>query len=233
MLEPLSPKGKRPGRPAIWTRRRLSDGIRWRTRTGTPRRDVPERYRPWGRAYDLFRRWQRDGIWQRTSTELQARADAQDLITWDEPDDHGLGRSRRGLTTKLHLAAEQGQKPMSIVVTAGQRGDSPQFEPVLDKVRVPRMGPGRPRTRPARVRADKAYASRKTALTCADVESAAPSLTRPTRPTTERSDTTNLLSATKRHCWSPPSTNGCDRHATTSQAHTALTTAWPAVAARP
>jgi transposase len=78
-----------------------------------------------------------------------------------EPDDHGLGRSRGGLTTKLHLAVEQGQKPMSIVITAGQRGDSPQFEPVLKKVRVPRIGPGRPRTRPDRVRADKAYASWK------------------------------------------------------------------------
>ncbi|WP_246101108.1 hypothetical protein [Streptomyces cyaneus] len=32
-----------------------------------------------------------------------------------------LGRSRGGLTTKLHLAVEQGQKPMSIVITAGQR----------------------------------------------------------------------------------------------------------------
>ncbi|MFF7725880.1 IS5 family transposase [Streptomyces sp. NPDC008001] len=78
-----------------------------------------------------------------------------------EPDDHGLGRSRGGLTTKLHLAVEQGQKPMSIVITAGQRGDSPQFEPALNKVRVPRLGTGRPRTRPDRVRADKAYASRK------------------------------------------------------------------------
>jgi transposase len=78
-----------------------------------------------------------------------------------EPGDHGLGRSRGGLTIKLHLAVEQGQKPMSIVITAGQRGDSPQFEPVLNKVRVPRLGPGRPRTRPGRVRADKAYASRK------------------------------------------------------------------------
>jgi len=47
------------------------------------------------------------------------------------------------------------------VITAGRRGDSPQFEPVLEKVRVPRIGPGRPRTRPDRVRADKAYASRK------------------------------------------------------------------------
>ncbi|MGW4725452.1 IS5 family transposase [Streptomyces sp. NPDC004291] len=75
--------------------------------------------------------------------------------------DHGLGRSRGGFTTKLHLAVEQGQKPMSIVITAGQRGDSPQFEPVLEKVRVPRLGPGRPRVRPDRVRADKAYASRR------------------------------------------------------------------------
>lgn len=50
---------------------------------------------------------------------------------------------------------------MSIVITAGQRGDSPQFEPVMEKVRVSRPGSGRPRTRPRRVRADKAYASRK------------------------------------------------------------------------
>ncbi|MFD6423957.1 transposase [Streptomyces sp. NPDC060198] len=78
-----------------------------------------------------------------------------------EPGDHGLGRSRGGFTTKLHLAVEQSQKPMSIVVTAGQHGDSPRFEPVLKKVRVPRIGPGRPRVRPDRVRADKAYASRK------------------------------------------------------------------------
>ncbi|MEU6773777.1 transposase [Streptomyces sp. NPDC046759] len=50
---------------------------------------------------------------------------------------------------------------MSIVITAGQRGDSPQFEAVLGRIRVPRLGSGRPRTRPRRVRADKAYASRK------------------------------------------------------------------------
>ena len=76
-----------------------------------------------------------------------------------EPLDHALGRSRGGLTTKLHLGCEQGQKPLSIVLTAGQRGDSPQFIPVLDGIRVPRTV-GRPRTRPDRVLADKAYTSR-------------------------------------------------------------------------
>ncbi|MFB9849272.1 IS5 family transposase [Micromonospora andamanensis] len=73
---------------------------------------------------------------------------------------HALGRSRGGLTTKLHVACEQGKKPLSIVLTAGHRGDSPQFAAVLDGIRVPRLGPGRPRTRPDRVLADKAYTSR-------------------------------------------------------------------------
>lgn len=50
---------------------------------------------------------------------------------------------------------------MSIVITAGQRGDSPQFEPVLEKVRVPCIGLGRPRVHPDRARVDKAYASRR------------------------------------------------------------------------
>ncbi|MFD5815683.1 IS5 family transposase [Streptomyces sp. NPDC127038] len=192
-LKPLLPQGKKPGRPPTWTRRQLVDGIRWRTRTGAPWRDVPERYGPWDRVYDLFRRWQRGGTWKRIFVQLQAEADAKGLITWDvsvdstvarahqhaagarkkghcrrslpvesslSPTNHGLGRSRGGLTTKLHLAVEQGQKPLSLLITAGQRHDSPQFQPVLEGIRVPRIGPGRPRTKPDRVRADRAYGSR-------------------------------------------------------------------------
>ena len=49
---------------------------------------------------------------------------------------------------------------MSLLVTAGQRHDSPQFQPVLEAIRVPRLGLGRPRTRPDKVRADKTYGSR-------------------------------------------------------------------------
>jgi transposase len=45
------------------------------------------------------------------------------------------------------------------VLTGGQRGDSPQFAAVLGRIRVPRLGGGRPRTRPDRVLADKAYSS--------------------------------------------------------------------------
>jgi hypothetical protein len=70
-----------------------------------------------------------------------------------------LGRSRGGLTTKTHLACEQGQKPLAFIVTAGHRGDSPQFIPLLRKIRVARIGGGHPRTRPDLVLADKAYTS--------------------------------------------------------------------------
>ncbi|WP_222107288.1 IS5 family transposase [[Actinomadura] parvosata] len=69
------------------------------------------------------------------------------------------GRSRDGLSTKIHLASNRG-KPLSVVVTAGQRGDCPQFRPVLEGIRVPRLNGGRSRTCPDRVRADKAYFSR-------------------------------------------------------------------------
>ena len=181
VLEPLLPRGKKPGRPPRWSRRRLIDGIRWRIRSGAPWRDVPARYGPWQSVYGLFRRWQRDGTWREIVTALQALADAAGHVTWDvsvdsatarahqhaagarrdgaaqkeppgpEPADHALGRSRGGLTTKFHLAVEQGQKPLAVIVTAGQRGDSPQFIPVLEKIRVPRPGGGRPRTRPDRV----------------------------------------------------------------------------------
>jgi transposase len=44
---------------------------------------------------------------------------------------------------------------LSLVLTAGHRGDSPQFTAVLDGIRVPRAA-GRPRTRPDRVLAEDA-----------------------------------------------------------------------------
>jgi transposase len=185
VLEPLLPSGAKPGRPPVHPRRRLIDGVRWRVRVGAPWRDVPERYGPWQSIYSFFRRYQLAGVWTRLVTALQALADARGLIAWDvsvdstivrahqhaagarrdravlgEPADHALGRSRGGWTTKLHLACEQGRKLMSVVLTGGQRGDSPQFITVLECIRVPRLALGRPRTRPRRVLADKAYASR-------------------------------------------------------------------------
>jgi len=71
-----------------------------------------------------------------------------------------LGRSRGGLSTKLHLAADSRCRPLGFITTLGQRHDSVAFELTLAQVAVARLGPGRPRTRPDAVLADKAYSSR-------------------------------------------------------------------------
>ncbi|MEE6309181.1 transposase [Plantactinospora veratri] len=67
---------KRPARPSWWSRRQLSNGIRWRIRVGAPGRDVPPQYGSRSTVFALFRRWQCDGTWQQVLTTLQARADA-------------------------------------------------------------------------------------------------------------------------------------------------------------
>lgn len=74
-----------------------------------------------------------------------------------------LGRSRGGLTSKIHLSADRRCRPLSFVLTPGQAGDSPQFRAVLSGIKV-RLRVGRPRTRPGAVTADKAYSSRANRL---------------------------------------------------------------------
>lgn len=51
---------------------------------------------------------------------------------------------------------------MVIALTAGQAGDSTMLKPLLARLAVARLGPGRPRTRPIAMLADKAYSSRAT-----------------------------------------------------------------------
>jgi transposase len=65
------------------------------------------------------------------------------------------------MTTKVHLAADTRCRPVSRVTSSGQRHDSLAFGPVLAGIRIRRRGGGRPRTRPDRVLADKAYSSRR------------------------------------------------------------------------
>ena len=71
-----------------------------------------------------------------------------------------MGRSRGGWTSKLHVACDRDCRVLSVLLTAGQVGDSPQFTAVLGGIEVPKLGGGRARVRPERVLADKAYSSR-------------------------------------------------------------------------
>ena len=76
------------------------------------------------------------------------------------PGREALGRSRGGLTSKIHLAADSRCRPISRVTTGGHRHDSLAFEAVMAGIRIRRRGRGQARTRPGHVLADKAYSSR-------------------------------------------------------------------------
>jgi len=67
-----------------------------------------------------------------------------------EPADHAIGRSRGGLTTKVHALADAGIRPVALLLSAGQAGDNPRLVPLLDAL-------ARSGHRPAHLLADKAY----------------------------------------------------------------------------
>ena len=49
-----------------------------------------------------------------------------------------MGRSRGGLTTKIHLLADTRCRPLARVTSAGQRHDSLALQPLLARLRINR-----------------------------------------------------------------------------------------------
>jgi transposase len=72
-----------------------------------------------------------------------------------EPQDHALGRSRGGFSTKAHLVCDGRGVLLATWVTAGQRHESKGFAEAMSRARRPRQ-PGRPRW-PRRAAGDKGY----------------------------------------------------------------------------
>jgi transposase len=72
-----------------------------------------------------------------------------------------LGRSQGGFSTKLHVRAEGRGKPLTILITAGQRHEQSVFDALMEQGAVQRRGRGRPRIRPRRVVGDKGYSSKR------------------------------------------------------------------------
>lgn len=73
----------------------------------------------------------------------------------EEPQDHALGYSRGGFSTKIHLLCDSLGTVLGIHTTAGQRHESKAFEPTMQRVYLPRRR-GRPRW-PKRLAGDKGY----------------------------------------------------------------------------
>jgi transposase len=185
-LEPLLPPQKpKTGRPND-DHRTIINGMLWVLNSGAPWRDLPWRYGPVGTVSSRFYRWCKSGVWQQVLEALQALADATGQVGWHlhfvdstivrahqhaagarkagrnpAAPDEALGRSRGGVTTKIHLRCEGYGKPVTFSVTAGQVHDSQAVSALMSRGAIQRIGRGRPRLRPAKVVGDKAYSSRR------------------------------------------------------------------------
>ena len=114
VIKPMLPNKPR-GIPRV-DDRRILNGIFWVLRSGAPWRDLPDSYGPPTTCYNRFARWRRSGVWDRIMDAVAAVHDAAvQMIDTSivRVHQHGaciannrgqhMGRSRGGLTSKIHV----------------------------------------------------------------------------------------------------------------------------------
>lgn len=117
--------------------RRVLNGIFWILRSGAPWRDLPESFGPYTTCYNRFVRWRMAGIWDLI---MEALAEAHDgsvqMIDTSivRVHQHGgcagggearlMGRSRGGLTTKIHACVDTNGMPVRLELTTGEAHDN-------------------------------------------------------------------------------------------------------------
>jgi transposase len=72
LIEPLLPN--KPRGVARVDDRRVINGIFYVLRTGSPWRDLPDRYGPYTTVYNRYNRWARAGVWLRIFETLAAKS---------------------------------------------------------------------------------------------------------------------------------------------------------------
>jgi transposase len=131
VIRPMLPNKAR-GIPRVDDRRTLN-GIFWVLRSGAPWRDLPESYGPHTTCYNRFVRWRQAGVWDQIMDALAAAHDAAVQIidtSVVRVHQHGsciagnraqhMGRSRGGLTSKIHAVVDANGLPVRLGLTAGE-----------------------------------------------------------------------------------------------------------------
>lgn len=160
IAEQLPGKVTDPGCTAA-NNRQFVEAVLWIARTGSPWRDLPTQFGPWNSVYQRFDRWSRSGVWHRIFVQLAKDADFEEVFidstivrahqhaagATQKKGPQALGRSRGGLSTKIHALVEGLGSLARFHLTGGEAGDSPEALPLLSDLR------------PCSLSADKAYDS--------------------------------------------------------------------------
>ncbi|KAB0267827.1 IS5 family transposase [Microvirga brassicacearum] len=135
VIRPMLPNKPR-GIPRVDDRRVLN-GIFWVLRSGAPWRDLPVGYGPHTTCYNRFVRWRRSGVWDQIMDALAEAHDAAvQMIDTSvvRVHQHGaciagnreqqMGRSRGGLTSKIHAVVDADGLPVRLGLTPGEAHDN-------------------------------------------------------------------------------------------------------------
>jgi transposase len=121
--------------------------VLWIVRTGSPWRDLPEAFGDWNSVFRRFSRWSSKGVWWRIFEAMSDDPDFEYLIVAPtivgahQPtigakkggaEDQPIGRSRGGLSAKIHVAVRGLECPVRFTLTAGQKGDAPQAAALIE-----------------------------------------------------------------------------------------------------
>ena len=143
--------------PGIWKKdpepwRRFVEAVAYVLRTGIAWEDLPATFGEAQTVYRRFRRWACKGIWDELfiegiptdaletamldSTACKAQRFASGARGGGKED---LGRSRGGLTTKIHALVDGLGRPLCFLLTPGQAADCRQARALLDGLSFERL----------------------------------------------------------------------------------------------
>lgn len=88
--------------------RLILNGVFWRTRTGSPWRDLPGEYGHWKTAYNRHRRWSADDTYSRILDELRRDADQGEGVDWAVGVDGAVVRAHQ------HAAGARREPPADV-----------------------------------------------------------------------------------------------------------------------
>src|SRR5215510_9743733 len=140
----VSGKPGDPGRSGK-DNRLFVDAVIWMARTGTPWRDLSPFFGKWNSVWKRFRRWAKAGVWERILGCARRRSRFRiDHHRWNNHpgaptcgrrkrgiQGQAIGRSRGGLSTKIHIAVDALGNVLRLLYTAGQVHESTQAEALI------------------------------------------------------------------------------------------------------
>src|SRR5258705_3398425 len=165
-IRPLLPPPAPTGRPRADDRRTI-DGILYILITGCRWQDLPREYGAPPTVWRRLKRWGEEAIWERIWRAALAALDQHGQLDWSMafldgsfvPAKKGgeyVGLTRKGKGTKWMLVVDGNGLPLGFHLDSANKAEVRLAEQTLDTIKVPHPR-GRPRQRPTKLVADRAY----------------------------------------------------------------------------